>query len=379
MTRWILLALLIVALSAIGTVAVGVLPGGADSDVQGPIADSKPKGPGPFGKAVVDGDLTYNFGTMSQMNEGTHTWTLTNKGQGNLTLTKGSASCTCTIANLAQGEKAVVKPNESTKIALTWETRMKNGHFETSATIYVENDLDNTQLEFHIEGTVRPAILTVPQEPIIDYGSVSNDQPHMGHVAMWSPDRPDLKIESFQVSNPDRLEVTQKPLGEKERKELKQAGIDAGPGYQVDIKLKPGTSLGPFREEVRIKTDHPRQQELVLSVSGRMMGPVSVTPEQIRAFRISSHDGGEVSATIWVRNRDSVTTFSVAKAPEGLKVEVTPVDVNLVDNIKARQYRMTVKVAPGTPIGEMRGTIELKTDDPRAELVKVPVDIRVDR
>lgn len=367
MKRWLLLALLVIGLSAGATFFSSTMSTG-DFDLR-PTARSVDDGP--FGKAVLDpGAPVYNFGTMPYMDSGVKTWIVRNEGKGDLTLTKGTSTCMCTIANIAEGEKSVLKPGEKTKINLTWETKSK-GHFQKSATIVVGNDPDVEELQFVVEGTVEAALVTIPAEPDIDLGSLPNDGGRMVPVALSSPDRPELKIESVKVGNPDRIKVTTRPLKDDERKYLKM-----GPGYKIEIEVTPGKELGSFADEVVVTTDHPLQKDLTLTVSGRIVGPISVVPEQLRAHDISSSAGGTLVASVWVRG-DSETNFTVGSKPEALKVAVAADDAKLLATDKGRRYHLTVTVPPGTPAGQIRGEIVLKTDHPRADLVKIPVDILI--
>ncbi|MEO6811215.1 MAG: DUF1573 domain-containing protein [Isosphaeraceae bacterium] len=367
MKRWLLLVLLVVGLSAGATFLASTMPTG-ELDTR-PTA--RPIGDGPFGKAVLDpSDPVYNFGTMPYMDSDVKTWIVRNEGKGDLTLTKGTSTCMCTIANIAEGEKSVLKPGEETKINLTWETKSK-GHFQKSATIVVGNDPEVEELQFVVEGNVEAALVTIPAEPNIDLGSLPNDGSRVVPVALSSPDRPELKIESVKVSNPERIKVTTRSLKDDERKYLKM-----GPGYKIEVEVTPGKELGSFADEVIVTTDHPLQKDLTLTVSGRIVGPISVVPERLRAHNISSRAGEVLAASIWVRG-GSETNFTVESKPEALKVAVTPDDAKLLSTDMGRRYHLTVTVPPGTLAGQIRGEIILKTDHPRADLVKIPVDILV--
>ena len=58
-------------------------------------------------KVEVPGPLLYEFGSMSQLSEGTHTWEFKNVGDADLELWMESSTCSCTIAKLKsdQGKK----------------------------------------------------------------------------------------------------------------------------------------------------------------------------------------------------------------------------------------------------------------------------------
>src|SRR4051812_12873153 len=118
MKRWGILVVLLVGLSAGGTVAMQYLPdrssaGGPEEPIlsgsSDPHAGAKPKI-----KIVSGGDTTYDFGTLSQQATGKHTWTIKNEGEGDLELWMIDSTCSCTLAKFKEGAKAIVKPGETT-------------------------------------------------------------------------------------------------------------------------------------------------------------------------------------------------------------------------------------------------------------------------
>src|SRR3954447_3822367 len=69
MKRWLILAILVVALTAAGTLVLQTLP--ADSSTPGKIEYPAPLATeGPKPKVVVDGDLTHHFDNMAQESAG---------------------------------------------------------------------------------------------------------------------------------------------------------------------------------------------------------------------------------------------------------------------------------------------------------------------
>ena len=365
MKRWILLAILIVGLSGGATLLMDRV------EIGDPLPAPVPSGP--VGKAVLDGEPVHDFGTMAQESNGERTWVVANGGPGDLVLSLGAKTCSCTIANLAEGESATVKPGESTKIRLTWETRTNRDKFEKSASV-LTNDPEHPEIKFVVRGNVQPAITVTPEDARLDFKQVANDEPHVSFVAMASADHPEMKILGYKISNPKLIEVKAVPLTAEDRK-----GLGYGEGYKLEVSIKPGTILGNFSEEVIVLTDHPRKPELPLRVFGRVVGPISVVPERLKSFAISGPLGGEATASIWVRGREQ-TVFEVLDNPEHpkmLKVTVTPVETNYLQPIKGRQYRLTASVPPGTPAGVVNGTIVLKTDHPGADRVTIPFELLV--
>lgn len=366
MKRWLILGILVVALTATGTVVLQTLP--ADTPTPGGVEYPAPlvtEGPAP--KAVIDGELTHRFGTMSQETTGENLWKITNEGPGDLLLKKGPSTCSCTIVNFKNSESAVLKPKESTEIRLTWETRSNNGKFSKSASI-LTNDPEHPKLDFAVEGTVRPALVLFPPSSTVNFLSLSNaDEDHKYQIAVSSPDKSDLKITRLTSSKPDLIIAEHQPLTAEECKGLK---IEAG--HRITINAKAGLPLGAFREEVVVGTDHPQQPELKLTVTGRMEGPISISPERLRVLNVPSKIGGRGTVRLIVRGRKP-TTFQVESKPKNLKVEIAPSD----NPPKEGQYRMIVTIPPGTPPGWIDDQIILKTDHPKAGELKIPVDVRI--
>ena len=365
MKRWILLAVLVVVLSAIATVAVQVLPSATSprAEVPFPVADAR-SGPAP--ELRVEGDTTYKFGTLSQRTKRTHKWLVHNDGKGDLKLTMIRSTCSCTIANLAQGKTATVKPGDSTEVELEFETRENNGHYRKSATIG-SNDPAHLETEFIVDGEVRPAVILVPGAQT-DFHELSDDEPdHIANVGVYSADKDDFEIKAVTSSRPGIVTCEIEPMKEDALKHFK-----VKKGYQLNINVKSGLPLGSFREELVMITNHPLEPETRLYVTGRMTGPISVIPGLLRFVNVHSRTGERGDVTLLVRGHRA-TKFTVDQMPPKIKAEVVP----FADVATTGKYRLTVIVPPGVPPGEISGEIVLKTDHPNAAEVKVPVSIYI--
>jgi hypothetical protein len=364
MKRWILLAGLVVMLTTAATVAVQFLPeespapGGVE--LPAPSADA-----GPHSKAEVQGDLTYRFDTAPQHTTLRKDWVIQNTGEGDLQIKKGPPACSCTITNF-EGDKdtLIVKPHETATIHLSFETRDYNGRYHKSATV-LTNDPQHQSIEFAADGEIHPAVAVYP-DPTVNFLEISNDDPdHRAGVAVFSADKPDLKITKLESSRPGVVVVDQAPLTEEDCKKLKVKA-----GYRINLDVKLGMPLGSFREEVVIGTDHPKQPEIRLTLLGRVVGPITVAPERLWLHNVSSSQGAERELKVVVRRRRA-TKFEVVRKPEKLKIEVVLND----EGDKTGVYRLVVTVPPGTAPGSVEDLIVLKTDHPLASEVKIPVNI----
>jgi hypothetical protein len=370
MKRWIILAVLVVVISTMATIAVQFLPldSSPPGEVQYPAA---PASTGPKPRVVVDGDLTHRFGTAPQQFLISKDWVIRNEGQGDLVLSKGVIECNCTVAAF-DGDKSrdsvTLKPGQKTTLHLSFETRVVNGEFHKKAEILTSDPL-RPSLEFVADGTVRPSVVLYPPEPTINYLEISNDQDdHHSSVLLFSPDQPDIKITQLVSSRPNQVVVTEEPMSADDCKAMK-----VQKGRKIIIDVKGDMPLGVFREEVIIKTDHPKQPQLKLTVAGKMVGPISASPERMRLVPVHSRMGDTKQLTLTVRGLRP-TRFEVQSKPEKIDVAVVPSD----PSSQGGQYRLTVKVPPGMPPGlTIMDQIVLRTDHPKAAEVKIPIDITI--
>ena len=369
MMRWVIFSVVVVVLAAIATVGSTFLSTATPLNT---ISTAQDKPNGPSGLAFVDAALLHEFGSMAQQTEGNYEWTIVNKGLGNLLLEKGESTCSCTIANLENGTTATIEPGQSTKVKLNWNTKGNNGKFSQRATILVKNDPEHQKLDFSVAGLVHPPILTMPPELMIEFRDLPNDKPSPREIVLYSIDRPDTKFTDATASNPSLFEAAILPLTPDEMKQLRANNV--AKGSKLFVKIKPGASIGAFAEELIVSTDHPKKPKLTLQVSGKLTGPITVTPDRVRLLDVSSKLGDTQTLTVWVRG-EKTTKFTIDKKPKNFDVQISPMSLPGAQN--AARYQLTVKVPAGTPAGMIADEIIIKTDHPNASEVKIPVAVLV--
>jgi hypothetical protein len=372
MKSWIILIFLAVLLTAAATVAVPFLSN--NSSVKGPSFAAPPAADGPAPSLTIEEPLTYQFGIMAQLTEGKHPWVFKNTGAGVLEVRGVSASCSCTTSDLfdekntKEGRMIKILPGESKEVFLKWNSKTFHDHYRQQV-IVATNDPQKPEVILVVEGNIQPAISTLPPDVSINFAAVSNDGPMTRRFALFSADRPDLKITRLLCSNPTLIGVESRAMT---ADEAAQSHIQKG--YLIEVTLKSSPKLGSFDEEILIETDHPLRSELRVPVKGKITGSITVLPERVTVQGATSSDGGTEVLTLWARGLTSVN-FVVEKKPIGLEVTIEPGP--RLAGLKGSRYKMTVKLVPGLEPGQITDEIVLKTDDPKASEVRVPVDILV--
>jgi len=364
MSRWITLSVTVVALTAVATFLVQYVP---DSSNEPSYSVENNVSTGPLPKAEIDQDPSYTFGNMSQKSKGTHSWKITNKGEGNLEVwLDGKTSCSCTIASLAEGKKELVKPGESKDIELEWNTKTFKNEYKQTATIGT-NDPARPSFTLAVKGKVSEPVIVVPDQ-MIAFGAISNEEPHKLMRAVFSADRPETKITNVTTSRPALMVAKVEPMTPEECKQLQVKAA-----YKIEVEVKPGMPLGQFHDELVIKTDHPQMAELKVSIAGSTHGPIVIVPNNVRLSNVTSKAGASKEIMLLVRG-DQKTTFEVAYKPKNIEVEIAPITD---DPAMKGKYRVTVIVPPGATPGLINDQIILKTDHPKASELKIPVNIYV--
>ncbi|MFO0953912.1 MAG: DUF1573 domain-containing protein [Isosphaeraceae bacterium] len=369
MKRWILLIVVVVGLSAAGTVAVQILPGLGAKPTDLPISASASSTKSGFlPKAVLVGENIYEFGTLPQRTTGKHAFTVKNEGKGDLELWMISSTCSCTLATFKDGKKAVVKPGESTDIVLEFETRENSGDYSKGAEIG-SNDPGLASFSLAVKGKVYPAIVTFPPDSVVNLATLSNDEDdHISHLAVMSFDRPETKVISVKSSNPN-IVVTSAPMKPEDLKMIPQEAQVKNASL-LTINIKGTMPLGFFREELVITTDHPKQPEARRTLSGKMIGPVNAVPSTVVMHEVYSKAGATNESMVVVRE-NRPTKFKIVKVPDKIQAEIVPAG----DGSKPGRYKLVVTVPPGTPATRIEDEIKIETDHPKAATFSVPVSI----
>jgi hypothetical protein len=366
MMRWIILAVVVVVTAAVGTVVVQY---GTGSDPSWALSAGDPTTAGPVPKVEIEGTLVHEFGPMTTQKSGTHKWAVHNRGDGDLHLWLSGSTCVCTVAKLkAEGSKEVVTPGGSTEIEVKWDTKDMVGEFAKNVTI-ATNDPRRPEFKLNVHGTVHNPVIVLPppEQNAISLGVISNDEPTKTSLAVFSPNRPELKLTKIVTSKPELITIQTVPLSKTELAQLKATG-----GYRLNLEIKPGLPQGTLREELIIQCDHPDQPRLQYTLTGTVTGPISVMPASLSMVVVSGKKGDKSVLNLLVREGRS-TSFTIAHKPE--KVDVT-LEPNETPSLKGR-YRLTVTVPPGSPAFQVDDEIVLRTDHPRVKELRIPVSVVV--
>ena len=306
-----------------------------------PGLNSAPPGPQP--KVQVMNPL-YDFGTALEGKMVEHVFKIKNTGQGELEIRGVKTSCGCTAAAPSKNHLA---PGESADISVGFDTHFQKGHQVRTITAFT-NDPTTPQAVMTMQGMVKQQVAAVPAQ--VAFGTVHKGTGATQEVAIDDlTNQKDFKVSSFSNSN-SSIKVTEEP-----RK-------DGKPGVMLKVDLLPTMPAGPFDDSIKIVTN---RVPMNIDVFGTVTGDLALDPQQV-SFGIVPR-GQDVIRILKLTNSSQrdVKVLDIASS--------TPSVVASADPVKpGKEYRITVTLRRGTPDGQLRGQLAIKTDDPEQNNVNVP-------
>jgi hypothetical protein len=329
-----------ILLALLATLLVGGVTS-AQSPPQIPGTNAAPPGPQP--KVEVLNPL-YDFGTALEGKMVDHVFKIKNTGRGELEIRGMKTSCGCTAAAPSKNHLA---PGEEADISVGFDTHFQKGHQVRTITAFT-NDPATPQAVMTMQGNVKQQVAATPAQ--VAFGTVRK-----GSAATQGVTIDDLtEQKGFKVSSVSNSSPSIK-VGIEPRK-------DGKPGAVLKVDLLPTMPAGNFDDAIKVTTN---RAPLQIDVFGTVAGDLTLDPAQ-------------VSFGIVPKGQDVVRILRLTNSsPRDVKVldisSSTPSVVASADPVKAgKEYRITVTLRRGTPDGQLRGQLAIKTDDPEQSRVDVP-------
>jgi hypothetical protein len=307
-----------------------------------PGANSAPPGPQP--KVLVENPL-FDFGSATEATMVNHTFKLKNVGQGRLVISHVKTSCGCTAA---KPDKNTLGPGEETEISVGFDTHFQKGHQVRTITAFT-NDPNTPQALMTMQGIVKQQVSATPAE--VAFGKVKQGTEVTKEVLVSDLT---LRKDPFIVSDINNSNPAIKVE--------KGDRTDGKPGVLLKVTLTKAMPTGVFDDTVKMTTS---RIPLQVSVFGEVTGDLIVAPPQV-SFGIVPH-GGEATRMVKLTNEGGkpIKVLAITSTAVPVSASAQPID-------GSKDYQITVQLHRGTPDGQIRGQLQIKTDDPEQQVLNVP-------
>jgi hypothetical protein len=325
-------------------------------DTNAPAEAAKP----PAGGApkIQFDNTVYDFGTTSQVESVTGTFTFHNAGDGELKLQKPAPSCGCTVAGV---NPDVLKPGEKGELTFTVRLSGARGQLEKHITV-PSNDPQNGSLSLSIKVVVQQIYEVNPAQVTI--GSISQGMTTNVTVQVHRTDGKKVSITKTEVTG-----------------DLTKARIEPGENDQTAKVVVEVTGKGAsrrFGDQVKLFMDDAGQPTATIYVNGQLMGDVNVTPEALY-WGVTDPEHWPDSNTVTVTTRRVNITSGQSEKPLEIKnvtSSLKELSLELVPQEKGKTYTLVAKLTEA-PKESTRGTISFDTNIPSQPKIVVPVMVNV--
>lgn len=319
------------------------LPAGFSSESEGGLSGLS-SGVSSGNPSVAIVQPVYDFGAVFQGTQVKHTFSLTNKGPGTLTIGAVMTSCGCTVA---RPTKRQVQPGETSDIAAVFDTSSDKGPSQRLITVNT-NDPQHKQLTLTMKGDVKVKVEANPLPVVFDKVKQGTETTRTVLVSDMVGTHP-FKITSISKSSPD-LKVTQQPRN------------DGKAGAVLAITLLKSAPAGTVADTIKVATS---ESPLNIPVFGTILGNLNVNPAQV-SFGIVKHHASAIRyARLTNASSRAVKVLDVSSNNTRVAALIEPIT-------PGREFKLTLELQPNAPDGTLRGVVAIRTDDPAQPLVQVP-------
>ena len=316
-----------------------------------PAAPEAPTGPTP---RLVVAEPIHDAGDVSKGEQVKVDFVIENQGEAELEITAVQPACGCTVASFDKK----IAPGGKGKIHAELDTSDFQGPLAKTITV-ASNDPINPRLTLTIKVKVEPHIAVHPGYARYIY--VQTLDPGTVSQTLWSLDEQDFKVLDVQSPYPF-VKATYHEATEAERRPEA-----TGRQWRIDMTIQPDAEVGPLREFLVVKTNHPKQPEVRIPISGFVRPLLHVTP-QIADFGAIQLDGQphEVALTLVNFGEDAITIEGVDSTVPGVEAKAEATEAG-------RRFKITVTLGPNVGKGPLSTMIKIRTSSPAQPVYEVAI------
>jgi len=297
-------------------------------------------------RLAVD-EPTHLFGEAVSGTAITHTFLLRNVGQAPLEIKGVEPSCGCTVTDLSEN---ILQPGSEATLTVTLTLDSKwNSHVKKS--ILVEsNDPKEPKFHLYMEGQAVSVITVKPDAAF--FGGIPATA-ELKKTINITTGREDVSFTLTEISC------------ESPHLRIEKETVQPGKAYRVHIRTAGNLQEGSLEAQVKISTDHPAYQTIVIPVKATVTGALAVSPQEI----LLAGPATQLVTRYVVIAPGDVKEFKVEEVEAPLaSIEVT------VEKIGRLGYR--IRLANLSADSELEGkSLKIRTDLPQKREILVPFKI----
>lgn len=290
---------------------------------------------------------SFDFGPVERGSKVEYTFSLANRGSGELRIDHVKGSCGCTVGVASASE---VPAGGVGRVVVTLDTAGMSGRIAKVVNVY-SNDPALPVAGLALTGEILADIVASPSPLYL--GRVRRGDRTRREVTL-RPGRPGGTETVTRVDHGGSVvQTTLEPLTD-------------GPGQRMVVELRRDLPLGRFSEQLTLRTTSAREPTLTLMVFGSVEGDVVVLPPQV-TFGVTRADAA-LERELFIRNRGDkpLTVTRVVVPPDIATYQLETVAAGM-------EYRVTLRLRDDLRDGKLQGDVEIFTNHPDEPRLVIPL------
>lgn len=292
--------------------------------------------------------VSHDFGTVAQGTKVVHDFVIKNTGKSDLVVQRVAPSCGCTATQLAS---PIIKPGATEKMQVSFDTSGFVGE-KTKTVLITSNDADNPEQVVTLRGRVSASYSVNPAR--IDFGDISSsssEESRQREVTLSIENGSNLSITKITSLSP-HLKTT--VISQQENKAV------------VRVEVAASAPQGELRDRVLFELDRGRIASINVPINASIKGDLRFSQKTISFGVVEGDEVLERRIQFENKGAHPVKIEEITTSSPGLTasmVEVQP----------GRQGVLVVKLDPKLISGDLKATVDVKTDDPSESVVSLNV------
>lgn len=291
---------------------------------------------------------SFDFGTVVRGSKIRHTFTIANSTSSQIRIADWRTKCGCT--DVKAGAR-VIPPGTQTTLEATIDTTKFTGPKKSGLTL-VFAEPSFVEVDLNLTCFIRGDITTNPGS--LDFGTVRRGQgkPTANLVLAYAGGRPDWEIREMKT----------RTGWVKIRSSEQSRSADGQISFLLTAELQPDLPTGPFKDEVKIRSNEPNETPLPISVVANVQSAVSVAPSIINFGPVKPNQ--TVTKVVMLRGAEPFSIKKVSTSKAELAYDAPPEQAKTIHNLK-----LTFKAPSQT--GPYHATMDVQTslaNEPPAQL-----------
>ena len=283
---------------------------------------------------------------------------LDNRGEGALQIRSVQPACGCTVAYFDER----IAPGGSGFVRASVETKDLTGTIAKSITV-LSNDPATPRLQLTVKADIRAFV--VAQPAYARFVHTQTQPAQATALIVSSPDAVDFRV--LEVVSPyPHVRASSREAAPAER----LADLE-GRQWRIEIELAEDSPVGPLRDFLVVRTNHPQQPELQVPLSGVVRPVLHLTPGAADFGELAlAGQAREVVLTLVNFGQTPVEVRSVATDVEGAQARFEEIE-------KGKRWKIVVQLRPEIGKGRVEGKLRVETSSPVLPHLEIPLTGRI--